>query len=57
MERDPSGYGGLLLVSPWTNLLRGQRPDLWPKYIEEARAAGRDDLANMIQAMLEKTGQ
>ncbi|MCR1345281.1 hypothetical protein NRY68_05605 [Acidithiobacillus ferrooxidans] len=57
MERDPSGYGGLLLVSPWTNLLRGQRLDLWPKYIEEARAAGRDDLANTIQAMLEKTGQ
>ena len=54
MER---GYGGLLLVSPWTNLLRGQRPDLWPQYIEEARVAGRDDLANAIQAMLEQSGK
>jgi hypothetical protein len=51
------GSGGMVLVSPWTNLLRGQRQDLWPQYIEEAHAAGRDDLANAIQAMLERSGQ
>ncbi|MBU2772458.1 hypothetical protein HMI48_00585 [Acidithiobacillus ferrooxidans] len=51
------GSSGMVLVSPWTNLLRGQRQDLWPQYIEEAHAAGRDDLANAIQAMLERSGQ
>ena len=56
MERG-IGSGGMVLISPWTNLLRGQRQDLWPQYIKEARAAGRDDLANAIQAMLERSGQ
>ncbi len=56
-ERGSCSHGGLLLVSPWTNLLRGQCLDLWPQYMEEARAAGQDDLANAIQAMLERSGQ
>ncbi|MBN6747977.1 hypothetical protein JKG40_08010 [Acidithiobacillus sp. PG05] len=56
MERGIGG-GGMVLVSPWTNLLRGQRLDLWPQYIKEARAAGQDDLATAIQTMLERSGQ
>lgn len=57
IERGPIGIGGTQAISPWTNLLHGWRADLWPKYMEEARAAGQDGLADAIQVMLGRTEQ
>ena len=49
----PFPPGGMLLQpDPWADILHNRHADRWLRYIADARAAGREDLAQVLQAML-----
>lgn len=43
-----------MMIDTWGSILHGQHIDQWSRFIAEARAAGREDLAQVLQVMLDQ---